>query len=146
MGTPEKSRPKKTREIKKINFTKLILFPKNGKYPKTKYREIDLFDFTSFFGLNFLKIYGSLCLPCLFIYFLFIFLFLFTQVSIGHIVPGGAADLDGRLFSGDEIIAVDNVSVMNSSHHQVVGLMGSAAQNGRVTLTVRRRMYQPQGK
>merc|ERR1719323_2977896 len=67
-----------------------------------------------------------------------------SQVSIGHIVPGGAADLDGRLFSGDEIIAVDTVSVLNSSHHQVVGLMGSAAQNGRVTLSVRRRMYQPQ--
>merc|ERR1719464_1451667 len=67
-----------------------------------------------------------------------------SQVSIGHIVPGGAADLDGRLFSGDEIIAVDNVSVVNSSHHQVVGLMGQAAQNGRVTLTVQRRIYQPQ--
>merc|ERR1719468_6531 len=67
-----------------------------------------------------------------------------SQVSIGHIVPGGAADLDGRLFSGDEIIAVDNVSVVNSSHHQVVGLMGQAAQNGRVTLTIQRRIYQPQ--
>jgi len=67
-----------------------------------------------------------------------------SQVSIGHIVPGGAADLDGRLFSGDEIIAVDNVSVINSSHHQVVSLMGQAAQNGRVTLTVQRRIYQPQ--
>ena len=67
-------------------------------------------------------------------------------MSIGHIVPGGAADLDGRLFSGDEIIAVDNVSVVNSSHHQVVGLMGQAAQNGRVTLTIQRRIYQPQGK
>merc|ERR1712223_564653 len=41
-------------------------------------------------------------------------------------------------------IAVDNVSVVNSSHHQVVGLMGQAAQNGRVTLTVQRRIYQPQ--
>ena len=49
------------------------------------------------------------------------------------------------MFSGDEIIAVDNVSVVNSSHHQVVGLMGQAAQNGRVTLTVQRRIYQPQG-
>ena len=70
----------------------------------------------------------------------------FLQVSIGHIVPGGAADLDGRLFSGDEIIAVDNVSVVNSSHHQVVGLMGQAAQNRQVTLTVQRRIYQQQGK
>ena len=67
------------------------------------------------------------------------------QVSIGHIVPGGAADVDGRLFSGDEIIAVDGSAVLNTSHHQVVSLMGAAAANGRVTLTVRRRIYQ-QGK
>ena len=67
------------------------------------------------------------------------------KVSIGHIVPDGAADVDGRLFSGDEIVAVDNVNVLNASHHQVVGLMGAAAQNGLVTITVRRRIYQ-QGK
>ena len=42
-----------------------------------------------------------------------------SQVSIGHIVPGGAADLDGRLFSGDEIVAVDGSHVINTSHHQV---------------------------
>ena len=66
------------------------------------------------------------------------------QVSIGHIVPGGAADLDGRLFSGDEIVAVDGQSVMGASHHVVVGMMGHAAQRGQVALTVRRR--QPQGE
>merc|ERR1719384_1515411 len=65
-----------------------------------------------------------------------------SQVSIGHIVPGGAADLDGRLFSGDEIVAVDGQSVMGASHHFVVGMMGHAAQRGQVALTVRRR--QPQ--
>jgi C-terminal processing protease CtpA/Prc len=65
-----------------------------------------------------------------------------SQVSIGHIVPDGAADVDGRLFSGDEIVAVDNVNVLNASHHQVVGLMGAAAQSGQVTITVRRRIYQ----
>merc|ERR1719244_522148 len=65
-----------------------------------------------------------------------------SQVSIGHIVPGGAADLDGRLFSGDEIVAVDGGSVMGASHHVVVGMMGHAAQRGQVVLTVRRR--QPQ--
>ena len=64
------------------------------------------------------------------------------QVSIGHIVPGGAADLDGRLFSGDEIVAVDGQSVLGASHHVVVGMMGQAAQRGQVALTVRRR--QPQ--
>merc|ERR1719308_307866 len=65
-----------------------------------------------------------------------------SQVSIGHIVPGGAADLDGRLFSGDEIVAVDGQSVMGASHHVVVGMMGHAAQRGQVALTVRRQ--QPQ--
>ena len=69
----------------------------------------------------------------------------YFQVSIGHIVPGGAADVDGRLYSGDEILAVDGSAVINTSHHQVVSYMGQAGQRGRVTLTVRRMMYQ-QGK
>ncbi|XP_023246583.1 membrane-associated guanylate kinase, WW and PDZ domain-containing protein 1 isoform X1 [Copidosoma floridanum] len=63
-----------------------------------------------------------------------------SQVSVGHIVPGGAADLDGRLNTGDFIMSVDGESVMNSSHHRVVQLMISAAQNGRVTLGIRRRI------
>lgn len=66
-----------------------------------------------------------------------------SQVSIGHIVPGGAADIDGRLFSGDEIVAVNDNPVLNSSHHQVVSLMGQAANSGRVTLVIRRKIYQP---
>lgn len=61
-----------------------------------------------------------------------------SQVSIGHIVPGGAADLDGRLRTGDEILAVDGMSVVHTSHHHVVQLMGAAALNGRVSITVRR--------
>ena len=65
----------------------------------------------------------------------------YVQVSIGHIVPGGAADMDGRLYSGDEIVAVDGQSVMGASHHVVVGMMGSAAQRAQVQLTVRRRAY-----
>ncbi|CAB3366537.1 Hypothetical predicted protein [Cloeon dipterum] len=63
-----------------------------------------------------------------------------SQVSIGHIVPGGAADLDGRLRTGDEIVSVDNHSVLNTSHHHVVQLMGKAAVNGRVSIGVRRRV------
>ena len=53
-----------------------------------------------------------------------------SQVSIGHIVPGGAADLDGRLHTGDEIIYVDGQQVIGSSHHHVVQLMSQAG--GRV--------------
>ncbi|EEC16827.1 atrophin 1 interacting protein 1, aip1, putative [Ixodes scapularis] len=56
-----------------------------------------------------------------------------SQVSIGHIVPGGAADLDGRLQTGDEIVFVDSQNVLHASHHHVVQLMGSAALNGCVS-------------
>lgn len=61
-----------------------------------------------------------------------------SQVSVGHIVPGGAADMDGRLRQFDEITHVDGNSVLNASHHRVVQLMTNAALNGRVTLSVRR--------
>ncbi|KAF4528667.1 hypothetical protein B566_EDAN017808 [Ephemera danica] len=63
-----------------------------------------------------------------------------SQVSIGHIVPGGAADLDARLCTGDEIVSVDSQNVLSTSHHHVVQLMGKAANNGRVTLGIRRRV------
>ncbi|XP_044007096.1 membrane-associated guanylate kinase, WW and PDZ domain-containing protein 2-like isoform X3 [Aphidius gifuensis] len=62
------------------------------------------------------------------------------QVSVGLIVPGGAADIDNRLNTGDLIMSVDGESVMNSSHHHVVQLMIAAAQNGQVTLGIRRRI------
>ena len=59
-----------------------------------------------------------------------------SQVSIGHIVPGGAADVDGRLFSGDEIVAVDNTPVLNTSHHQVrfinFGHLHNSNKNSRI--------------
>ena len=37
------------------------------------------------------------------------------QVSIRHIVPGGTADLDGRLFSDDKIVAVNGGSMVGAS-------------------------------
>lgn len=64
-----------------------------------------------------------------------------SQVSVGHIVPGGAAALDGRLNSADQLIAVDNVSVIGASHHSVVQLMARSASHGKVRLTVRRPVY-----
>ncbi|KAK8737494.1 hypothetical protein OTU49_004523 [Cherax quadricarinatus] len=66
-----------------------------------------------------------------------------SQVSIGHIVPGGAADQDGSVATGDEIIGVDGEMVLGSSHHHVVQLMAAAATHGRVTLTLRRRTHTP---
>jgi len=54
-------------------------------------------------------------------------------------VPGGAADIDGHLRPGDEITFVDGMSVFGASHRKVVQLMAEAAQNGHVTLRIRRR-------
>ena len=58
---------------------------------------------------------------------------------MGHIVPGGAADQDGRVHTGDELVSVDGVSVLGASHHKVVQYMGNSALNGGVTLGLRRR-------
>ncbi|CAL4060667.1 unnamed protein product, partial [Meganyctiphanes norvegica] len=64
-----------------------------------------------------------------------------SQVSIGHIVPGGAADQDGSVTTGDDIVGVDGESVVGASHHRVVQLMAAAGSHGQVTLTLRRRVH-----
>lgn len=51
----------------------------------------------------------------------------------------GAADEDGRLRSGDELICVDGTAVVGKSHQLVVQLMQQAAKQGHVNLTVRRK-------
>ncbi|XP_030748735.1 membrane-associated guanylate kinase, WW and PDZ domain-containing protein 1 [Sitophilus oryzae] len=61
-----------------------------------------------------------------------------SQVAVGHIVPGGAADLDGRMQSGDEIVSVEGFSVLKASHRQVVQLINAAAARGQVSLILRR--------
>ena len=62
-----------------------------------------------------------------------------AQIYIGHIVKYGAADEDGRLRSGDELICVDGTAVVGKSHQLVVQLMQQAAKQGHVNLTVRRK-------
>lgn len=64
---------------------------------------------------------------------------MFGQIYIGHIVKYGAADEDGRLRSGDELICVDGTAVVGKSHQLVVQLMQQAAKQGHVNLTVRRK-------
>lgn len=59
---------------------------------------------------------------------------------IGAIVPNGAAEKDGRLRAGDELIGIDGVMVKGRSHKQVLDLMTNAARNGQVMLTVRRKV------
>ncbi|KAM6977278.1 membrane-associated guanylate kinase, WW and PDZ domain-containing protein 1-like [Aplochiton taeniatus] len=60
-------------------------------------------------------------------------------IYIGHIVKYGAADEDGRLRSGDELICVDGTAVVGKSHQLVVQLMQQAAKQAHVNLTVRRK-------
>ncbi|XDV48241.1 hypothetical protein PO909_017690 [Leuciscus waleckii] len=60
-------------------------------------------------------------------------------IYIGHIVKFGAADEDGRLRSGDELICVDGTAVVGKSHQLVVQLMQQAAKQGHVNLSVRRK-------
>lgn len=62
---------------------------------------------------------------------------------IGAIVPLGAAEKDGRLRAGDELICIDGVPVKGKSHKQVLELMTNAARNGQVMLTVRRKHTYP---
>lgn len=62
---------------------------------------------------------------------------------IGAIVPLGAAEKDGRLRAGDELICIDGVPVKGKSHKQVLELMTNAARNGQVMLTVRRKLNYP---
>lgn len=72
-------------------------------------------------------------------------LFLPPQVYIGAIVPLGAAEKDGRLRAGDELLCIDGVPVKGKSHKQVLELMTNAARNGQVLLTVRRKLAQTGG-
>jgi hypothetical protein len=50
-----------------------------------------------------------------------------SQATIGAIVSGGAADLDGRLLIGDEITHINGRSVLDAPHRDVITLMGEAA-------------------
>ncbi|KAI5095999.1 membrane-associated guanylate kinase, WW and PDZ domain-containing protein 3 isoform X2, partial [Silurus meridionalis] len=67
-------------------------------------------------------------------------------VYIGAIVPLGAAEKDGRLRAGDELMCIDGVPVKGKSHKQVLELMTNAARNGQVMLTVRRKLVYAEGR
>uniref|UniRef100_UPI00358ECB25 membrane-associated guanylate kinase, WW and PDZ domain-containing protein 3-like isoform X2 n=1 Tax=Myxine glutinosa TaxID=7769 RepID=UPI00358ECB25 len=59
-------------------------------------------------------------------------------ITIGSIVPHGAAYTDGRLRQQDELLSVDDVSVRGQGHTHVLGLMQQAAKKGGVSLGIRR--------
>ena len=62
----------------------------------------------------------------------------FFQATVGDIVPGGAADVDGRLQMGDEITHVNGHSVMDAFHRDVISAMGEGAAQGEVVLRIQR--------
>ena len=62
-----------------------------------------------------------------------------TYISVGQVVPGGAAADDGRLWQGDEIVEIDGRNIVGDSHDTAVRLMQQAATNGHVKLLVRRK-------
>lgn len=60
-------------------------------------------------------------------------------ISIGSVVFGGAAAKNGKLKSGDEIISINGIKVLGSTHKNVVDLI-SACTN-RATIMVRRKKF-----
>ncbi|XP_054409989.1 membrane-associated guanylate kinase, WW and PDZ domain-containing protein 3 isoform X2 [Pongo abelii] len=63
------------------------------------------------------------------------------SIYIGAIIPLGAAEKDGRLRAADELMCIDGIPVKGKSHKQVLDLMTTAARNGHVLLTVRRKIF-----
>ncbi|CAD6196706.1 unnamed protein product [Caenorhabditis auriculariae] len=61
-----------------------------------------------------------------------------TPLSVGQIVAGGAAEEDGRLREGDEILEIDGKRVEGASHAEAVALLETAAHNKHVKMIVRR--------
>uniref|UniRef100_H3AXP7 Membrane associated guanylate kinase, WW and PDZ domain containing 2 n=3 Tax=Latimeria chalumnae TaxID=7897 RepID=H3AXP7_LATCH len=61
-------------------------------------------------------------------------------ILIGAVIAMGAADRDGRLRPGDELMYVDGIPVAGKTHRYVIDLMHNAARNGQVNLTVRRKV------
>ncbi|KAK5977210.1 PDZ/DHR/GLGF domain protein [Trichostrongylus colubriformis] len=61
-----------------------------------------------------------------------------TLLTVGQVVPGGAAADDGRMQEGDEIIEIDGRNVEGVSHVEAVSLLEHAAHSKHVKLVVRR--------
>uniref|UniRef100_A0A1I7ZL90 Membrane-associated guanylate kinase, WW and PDZ domain-containing protein 1-like n=1 Tax=Steinernema glaseri TaxID=37863 RepID=A0A1I7ZL90_9BILA len=59
-------------------------------------------------------------------------------LSVGKIIPGGSAEVDGRMLEGDELIEIDGVNVDGGCHEFAVSLIKKAAAVGRVKIVLRR--------
>ena len=67
-----------------------------------------------------------------------------SQATIGDIVSGEAADLDGHLMVGDAVTHINGHSVLDASHRDVITLMDEAAAQGEVVLCIQRKMLIPE--
>ncbi|KAL3095561.1 hypothetical protein niasHT_024387 [Heterodera trifolii] len=59
-------------------------------------------------------------------------------LSVGEVIAGGAADLDGRLRLNDQIVEIDSHSVVGAQHNRAVELINQASIVGHVRLMVMR--------
>ncbi|TMS38319.1 hypothetical protein L596_005073 [Steinernema carpocapsae] len=59
-------------------------------------------------------------------------------LSVGKIIAGGSAEVDGRMLEGDELTEIDGVNVDGSTHEHAVSLIKKAATVGRVKIILRR--------
>lgn len=62
---------------------------------------------------------------------------------IGSVIPGGAADLDGRMHVGDQIVEIDGETTLAMQHKQAVELIRQASTVGAVKLTLLRQHSPP---
>ncbi|XP_030255129.1 tyrosine-protein phosphatase non-receptor type 13 isoform X1 [Sparus aurata] len=63
------------------------------------------------------------------------------RIYIRSLVPGGAAERDGRLIAGDRVLEVDGISFQGFTYHQAVGCLSKTGQV--VTLVVERESVNP---
>lgn len=52
-----------------------------------------------------------------------------SQVTVGHIVPGGAADSDLRIGTGDEILSIDGVNVVSQNLISIINIVNKASSS-----------------
>ncbi|KAF6780481.1 hypothetical protein AHF37_00026 [Paragonimus kellicotti] len=67
-----------------------------------------------------------------------------SQVVIGSLVPGGAAQMSGVVRSGDRLVSINGLRVVGAKHKKVVQLLEQAAHSvGQVTLGLQRQPEVP---
>ena len=68
-----------------------------------------------------------------------------TMIVIRSLVPGGAAQLDGRLVPGDRLVSVNDTGVYSANLEQAVSAL-KGAPKGNVTIGVLKPLPIPEDK